>query len=139
MSDKEGEGQKLKRQINLVYPTSVRLNHFVGKMKRLYSRLKFQLPSKLPKGMTEFHTFCDSIFDAYHVPKTDPYYHSIAVMIQHLPPTTVYRRKAWFAASIYNAQAREVAFYKIQEIQKKDREAKEAEKASLREAEPMPH
>lgn len=88
--------------------------------------------------MTDFHSFCDSIFQTYDIPQTDPYYHSIAVMIQHLPPTTVYKRKAWFAASIYNAQAREVAFYKIQEIQKRDREKLEAEKAKAEEK-AMPH
>lgn len=61
----------------------------------------------------------------------DSYYHSIAVMIQHLPPTKVYKSKAWFAASIYNAQAREVAFYKIQEYQKKAKELAEKEATQL--------
>jgi len=105
---------------------------------RLLSRLKFHFPSKLPKGMTEFHAFCDSIFDVYDIPKTDSYYHSIAVMIQHLPPTTVYKTKAWFAASIYNAQARECAFYKIKEI--RDRQETEETEKALKAAETsVPH
>lgn len=116
------------------------MGKWIERAKRLYLRLKFQLPVKLPKGMTDFHTFCDSIFDVYDIPKSDPYYHSIAVMIQHLPPTTVFKRKAWFAASIYNAQAREVAFYKIQEIQKKEREKQAEEKAkALPELETIAH
>lgn len=98
------------------------------KLRRLFSKILSFFPSKLPKGSQEFQTFCDSIFDLYDIPKEDGYYHSIAVMIQHLPPTQVYKPKAWFASSIYNAQAREVAFYKIQEIQKRNKEKAEAEK-----------
>ena len=101
----------------------------MGKLKLLFFRLIAHFPSKLPRGSTAFEDFCHSLFLLYNIPDTDSYRHSVAVMIQHLPNTCVYRSKAWFAASIYNAQAREVAFYKIQEIQKKDRERQEAEKA----------
>lgn len=97
-------------------------------LKPIFLKLKSHLPSKLPKGMTAFNSFCDQIFEAYGIPKEDAYYHSIAVMIQHLPPTTVYKSKAWFAASIHNAQAREVAFYKIQEIKDKQKAADEEAK-----------
>lgn len=128
----------------LVIPNDFLLTHQVGKLKHFFFRFKYLFPSKLPRGMSEFHTFCDSIFDVYDIPHTDPYYHSIAVMVQHLPPTTVYQSKAWFASSIYNAQAREVAFYKIQELQKKEKEKREAESiassdVSLPEEKPMPH
>lgn len=89
-------------------------------------KLIHHLPSKLPRGSSSFQEFADSIFDVYGFPHEDPYYHSIAVMIQHLPPTTVFKSKAWFASSLLNAQAREVAFYKIQEIQKREKEKQAA-------------
>lgn len=116
----------------------------MGRWRKLLKRLRFLLPSKLPRGSQDFQNFCDSLFETYDIPKTDSYYHSIAVMIQHLPPTTVFKSKSWFAASIFNAQAREVAFYKIQEIQKRDKEKQEADteasqKASKTEEKDMPH
>lgn len=98
------------------------------KLRRILLKLRYYLPSKLPKGSTEFQTFCDSILDLYEIPKEDGYYHSIAVMMQHLPATQVFKSKAWFADCIHNAQVRETAFYKIQEIQKRNKEKSEAEK-----------
>lgn len=109
----------------------------MGRLKRLYFRLRFHFPSKLPRGAEEFQQFCNSIFELYSLPKSDSYYHSIAVMIQHLEPTTISKPKAWFYASIYNAQAREVAFYKIQELQKKAKI--EAEAAPSIDEKVVPH
>lgn len=106
-------------------------------LKNILQRIRFHLPSKLPRGSQEFEDFCDSIFEVYKIPKTDSYKHALAAMIQHLDPQTIYQSKSWFAASIYNAQAREVAFYKIQEIQKKERETAAASLAD--QAEPKPH
>lgn len=97
------------------------------KLRRIFSHLRYLFPSKLPKGSEEFEKFCSSIFDLYQIPKEDGYYHSIAVMMQHLPATQVYKSKSWFASCIHNAQVRETAFYKIQEIQKRNKEKAEAE------------
>lgn len=50
-------------------------------------------------------------------------------MLQHLPPTQVYKSKAWFAATLYNAEVRETAYYKIKEIS--DKKKAEEEKTKL--------
>lgn len=98
------------------------------KLRRALLKLRYLLPSKLPKTSDSFQSFCDSIFETYNIPKEDGYYHTVAVMLQHLPSTQVFKSKSWFASCIHNAQVREVAFYKIQEIQKRNKEKAESEK-----------
>lgn len=99
------------------------LGEILRKLKFTFLRTRYLFPSRLPRSLPELQLFSDAILESYHLPKNNSYYHSIAVMIQHLPPTQVFKSKYWFARSLYNAEAREAAYYRIAQINedKKDK------------------
>lgn len=99
----------------------------MSKLRTILRKICHFFPYPLPRDSDAFQKFSDDILETHGFPKIESYYHSIAVMIQHLPPTMVFKSKNWFAFSLKNAQAREVAYYKIKEIQEKQREREKTE------------
>lgn len=92
------------------------------KVKKLFWRVRGYFPKKLPKGEEGFNRFCHFIYDTYDIPELPSYRHAIATMIMHIPPQTAKASPWFFARSIYKAQANEIAFQVIQEVNKQDRE-----------------
>lgn len=82
---------------------------------------------RLPIGVTEFNAFCVWIFRVYGIPDLPGYRQSVATMIMHLKPTVTRVAPSYFARSIRKAQANEIAYQTIREIQDQARKEKEAQ------------
>jgi len=90
----------------------------------------------LPTTREEFDIFTKEILDTYSFPDKDEYRHAIATMIMHLDPQTITKDLDYFANSIKKAQANQVAYEIIQEINNKQ---KEASQLQARTQEDTPH
>lgn len=93
-------------------------------MEQLINYLRGFFPEKLPIGMHEFDIFCEDLFATYCIPENDTYRRAVATMIMHLGPTTHKKAKYFFAKSIKKAQANEVAYQIIQDINDKEKQVK---------------
>jgi hypothetical protein len=101
----------------------------MGKLKRLALLIRYQFPSKLPVGVTEFDHFVSSIISVYKLPDFPSYRHAVAAAIMHLGPQETSKPKVFFAKSLKKSMANQVAFEMIQKI--KDEEKKKAEETLL--------
>lgn len=105
----------------------------------MIKKLLGKFPSKLPVGMDELDSFTSDILSTYHLPDKPSYRHAVANMIMHLGPTISHAPKSYFAKSIIKAMANQVAFEKIQQISKEEKEkaaelAAQSEVTSLEES-----
>jgi hypothetical protein len=100
-------------------------NQMVGKLKKLAAYLRGFLPKALPKGSLEFDQFTASILETYSIPDLPSYRNAIATMIMHLGPTTSFKSPYYFAVSIKKAMSNQVAYQKIQEYKKLEKELEE--------------
>lgn len=89
-------------------------------IKKTIAQIRGLLSTALPKGATEFDSFCDSILSTYDIPNFPSYRRTIASLIMHLGPTTTHVPKVFFARSIRKAMANQVAFDKIQQLKKEE-------------------
>ena len=92
-------------------------------MKKLLQRLLAQLPCKLPMGVTEFHTWADSILDTYELPNNDSTKFALASAIMHLDATSAFKPKAYFGKMLIKGAASQVAHFLFQELKNKQLEA----------------
>lgn len=67
------------------------------------------VPTRLPNGVTEFETWCQSLIDTYGFPDNDSVRFMFAAMIMHLGQTDAYKPKRFFALSGYAAASKEIA------------------------------
>ena len=95
------------------------------KLKNILALLRGRFNTQLPIGVTEFNAFCDKVFSTYGIPSLPSYKHAIASMIQHLGPQVDRAPLIFFSISIHKAQANQVAFEVMQQINK-DEKAKNA-------------
>lgn len=95
------------------------------KLLQQLTKVRNIFPSLLPTTKEEFDVFFSSIFSSYGFPDKDEYKHAISTMVMHLDPTQTMKPKSYFARSIKKAQANQVAYAIIQEINKKQKEEQE--------------
>lgn len=98
------------------------------KLKQLLTKARDIFPCTLPRTKEEFDTFFSSIFETYNFPDKDEYKHAIATMVMHLDPIKTMKPKTYFVKAIQKAQANQVAYAIIQEINKKQKEEAELKK-----------
>lgn len=104
------------------------MKKILTQLTKVINLIKAQFPSKLPIGAKEFDDFATSILQTYNLPDLPSYRHAIATMIMHLPTTTAYKSKAFFATSVLKAMANQVAYAKIQEIKDAEQSQDEVSK-----------
>lgn len=78
-------------------------------IKKLLNTILFQFPTPLPKGMTEFHAWADSIINHYDMPNNDSTKWPLAIAIMHLPPTASRIAKSHFGRTLLKGAANQVA------------------------------
>jgi hypothetical protein len=93
-------------------------------------------PAPLPKGASEFDSFCKKVLSTYSLPDEPSYRHTIATMILQLSPTTATKSPHYFAVSVRKAMSNQVAYNAIQMIREEEKQKESAEKASRDEAIP---
>lgn len=88
------------------------------------------IPSPLPRGVTEFHSWADEIISAAGVPNNDSTKFGLAVSITHLGPTEANKPKQHFVDILHKGAATQVAFHIMDELKSKQNAALEAEAAA---------
>lgn len=97
------------------------------KVRKLWKKFMFRFPVQLPVGNESLISFCDQLFDTYDLPNHPSYHHAVATMILQQSPVTDRMPPSFFARSIRKAMANEVAFARIQELKKMDKDERPKE------------
>lgn len=98
----------------------------------MIQRLLSYVPSRLPVGMGEFHTWANSIIRLLpkgleNVPDDDKKF-VMASAIQRLDPTSNYKSKIYFVKLLHKAAASQIAGQVFVEIKEKQKAALEVTK-----------
>jgi hypothetical protein len=99
------------------------------KLTKLYNKVLFRFPTKLPNGATEFETFYKSIVQTYDFPDNDSVRFALATMILHAPESMAYAPKFWFVRRLIKGAANQVASQVFTEMKIKQKAAEDAAKA----------
>jgi hypothetical protein len=115
------------------------LHTLLEKIGSLVIRLRHKalsfLPSALPTGVTEFHTWYNSIMTAYGegLPNNDSTKFAIAAQIMHLGPTEANKPKRYFGLALRAGAAKQVAHAVFSEL--KEKQTREQAQAKAAESE----
>ena len=93
---------------------------------------ELEIPSPLPRGVTEFHTWADEIIGLAGVPNNDSTKFGLAVSITHLGPTEANKPKKHFIDILHKGAATQIAFAIMDELKAKQKAAIEAELEATR-------
>jgi hypothetical protein len=92
-------------------------------LKKVALKLYGFIPQALPTlGLTEFDHYCEMIFEIYDLPDLPSYRQAIATMIMNLGPTKHMEAPFYFAKSVKKAMANQIAYEKIQQLRKAEKE-----------------
>lgn len=89
-------------------------------------------PTALPRGLTEFNLWSQSIIDTFGLPDNDSVRFMLATMVLHLDSTSAYKPKLYFGFAALKSMSNQVAAYVVQEEKRKQQERIEAEKAAAK-------
>ena len=103
------------------------MKQLMNKLQSIYNQLIAHIPTKLPKGITEFDEWAKSIIKTYEMPDNDSIRFALAVSIMHLPATAARKAKAYFGAVLHKGAASQVAGQVMQDL--KAKQASEAAKS----------
>lgn len=91
-----------------------------------------EIPTPLPRGITEFYAWADDLIALAGVPNNDSVKFALAVSITHLGPTESNKSKKHFIDVLQKGAATQIAFAIMDELKSKQQAAKdEAAKAAL--------
>lgn len=102
-------------------------------IKKALNKLYCLLPTALPRGMTEFETWADSIITTYDFPNNDSVRFALATMIIHSGPQDDAKPKYQFARAVRASMSKQIAGGVFQDIKTRQIEAQKAEAAKLAE------
>jgi hypothetical protein len=99
----------------------------LSKIKKVLNKLLNFIPTALPRGLTEFNTYAQSIIDTYN-PPMDPrsVKFVIATLMLRLNPTEAYKPKRFFALALHKGACAEVASYVMGQLKQEQAEEQEA-------------
>ena len=101
-------------------------------LKLIWTKILFRIPTPLPQGSTAFDEFAHLILSTYGIPDNESMRFALSNMIMRTEPHQNRIPKIVFVKALENQIAKEVAFFKDNELRKarKLREEMEASKAA---------
>lgn len=98
------------------------------KIKQLFTKIKaffidpFKVKERLPQGVSEFHTWAESIITHYGLPLNNSVKFAIATLILHAKEDAAYLSKEYFGLRALKSAANQVAAGVMQDL--KDEQAR---------------
>lgn len=98
------------------------------KLKRLFRLMRSLIPTSLPKGVTEFHSWADDIIDLSGAPNNDSVKFALATNILHAGQTSAIKPKFHYILLMKKAMANQVASHIMNEAKAKQETEREQER-----------
>lgn len=99
------------------------MSDFTNKINRFFRQLAGLVPTAVPVGVAEFHSWADSIINTYSIPAdSDSIKFALATMILHSGPKAAYRSKFEFFLMLRSGMSKQIAGAIFQEIKIKQQE-----------------
>lgn len=110
------------------------MNKILTKVKNVFNRLFFYLPTPLPIGMNDFDSWAQSIINVYLLPDNDSTRFALATMILHLDSTSSSKPKAYFGRATRKSMSNQIAAGVMQDLKQKQADKIKAEQEAVQKA-----
>ena len=107
-------------------------NLIVSKINKYVNLVSSLFPTALPRGVTEFNSWSQSIIDTFGLPDNDSVKFMLATMILHLDSTSAYKPKLYFGLSSLKSMSNQIAASVVQDMKTKQQERMAAEAAAAK-------